>query len=172
MVFWQTLLQLRLFMRRPAALVFVIAMPLIMFIVLTVLFGNNLIPGTQVTTAQFYAPALAVFGAVQACYTYLAISTATARDQGVLKHIRGTPMPPFVYIVERLVAVSVVAIISVMIVMAFGALFFGVTIYPEKLPMAALSLIVGCMSFAALGMLVCAVAKPSETTQAVVVAPA
>lgn len=168
MLYWQSLLQLRLFLRRPAAMVFVIAMPLIMFIVFTVLFGNELIPGTSVTTAQFYAPALAVFGAVQACYTYLAISTATARDQGVLKRIRGTPLPPIVYITARILAVSIVAMISVFVVMAVGALFFGVTLYPEKLPMALTSLLVGCMSFAALGMLVCALAKNAETTQAVV----
>ncbi len=168
MLYWQTLHQLRLFTRRPPALVFVIALPLVMFLVFTILFGNELIPGTQVTTAQFYAPALAVFGAVQACYSYLAISTATARDQGVLKRVRGTPLPPFIYILARILSVTVVAIIAVLVVMVFGALFFGVEIYTEKLPMAALSLTVGCMSFAALGMLVCGLSKTSETTQAAV----
>ena len=62
----QTQHQLTLFLRRPAAVFFVVAMPLIMFLVFVILFGNELIPETEITTAQFYAPALAVFGAVNA----------------------------------------------------------------------------------------------------------
>jgi ABC-2 type transport system permease protein len=168
MLFWQTLHQLRLFSRRPAAMFFIIIMPLLMFIVFTVLFGNELIPGTQVTTAQFYAPALAVFGAVQACYTYLAVSTANARDQGVLKRVRGTPLEPITYILARIFAATAIAITAVLVVMIAGILFFGVTVFPEKLPMAGLALLTGCFSFAALGMLVCALSRSSETTQAVV----
>ncbi|MGI9480737.1 MAG: ABC transporter permease [Hyphomicrobiales bacterium] len=168
MILWQTLHQLRLFSRRADALFFVIVMPLIMFFVFTILFGNEIIPGTQITTAQFYAPALAVFGAVQACYAYLAISTATARDRGVLKRIRGTPLPPAVYVFARILAVTVIAIISVVVVMSVGVGFFGVAVFPEKLPMAAICLVIGSICFAALGMMVCALSRTSETTQAVV----
>ncbi len=163
----QTLHQLKLFLRRPAAIFFVVAMPLIMFLVFVVLFGNEIIPETEITTAQFYAPALAVFGAVMACYTYLAISTATSRDQGVLKRIRGTPLSPGIYIWARILAVTVIAITSVIVVMVAGNVFFGVAYYPEKLPMALLSLFLGCLSFAGLGMMVCAICKTSDTVQAV-----
>ena len=163
----QTQHQLTLFLRRPAAVFFVVAMPLIMFLVFVILFGNELIPETEVTTAQFYAPALAVFGAVMACYTYLAISTATSRDQGVLKRIRGTPLKPAIYIWARILAVTVIAIMAVILVMVVGNLFFGVAVYPEKLPMALISLCLGCLSFAGLGMMVCAICQTSDTVQAV-----
>ncbi len=163
----QALHQLKLFLRRPDAIFFVIAMPLIMFLVFVVLLGNEIIPETEITTAQFYAPALAVFGAVMACYTYLAISTAASRDRGVLKRIRGTPLNPGIYVWARILAVTVIAIISVVIVMVVGNLFFGVAYYPEKLPMALLSLFVGCLSFAGLGMMVCALCRTADTVQAV-----
>ena len=54
--------QLRLFSRRPAAVFFVVAMPLVLLIVLTQLFGNEKIQGLGLNTAQFYTPALSVFG--------------------------------------------------------------------------------------------------------------
>ena len=118
--------QLRLFSRRPAAVFFVVAMPLVLLIVLTQLFGNEKIQGLGLNTAQFYTPALAVFGVVMACFTYLAVSTATARDLGILKRVRGTPMPPWVYICARIMAVSVIAFASLLLVIATGALAFGV----------------------------------------------
>ena len=167
LLFRQTSHQLKLFLRHPAAVFFVVAMPLIMFLVFVILFGNEEIPETEITTAQFYAPALAVFGAVMACYTYLAISTATSRDQGVLKRIRGTPLKPWIYIWARILAVTLIAIAAVVVVMAAGNIFFDVRVYPEKLPMALLSLFVGCLSFAGLGMMVCAVCRTSDTVQAV-----
>ncbi len=167
LLFRQTYHQLTLFLRRPAAIFFVVAMPLIMFLVFVILFGNEVIPETEITTAQFYAPALAVFGAVMACYTYLAISTATSRDQGVLKRIRGTPLKPWIYIWARILAVTVIAIAAVIVVMTAGNIFFDVRFYPEKLPMAFLALFVGCLSFAGLGMMVCAICQTSDTVQAV-----
>ncbi|WP_342642698.1 ABC transporter permease [Rhodoligotrophos ferricapiens] len=163
----QTRHQLLLFTRRPAAVFFVTIMPLVLLILFTEIFGNELVEGENYTTAQFYSPALAVFGVVTACYTYLAVSTATARDQGILKRIRGTPLPPATYIAARILAVAAIAILSAVIVMGAGVLFYGIQIYPERLPAAITVLALGSCSFAALGMMVVALCRSSETTQAV-----
>ncbi|MEO1158835.1 MAG: ABC transporter permease [Pseudomonadota bacterium] len=158
--------QLRLFTRRPAAVFFVVAMPLVLLIVLTQLFGNEKIQGLGLNTAQFYTPALAVFGVVMACFTYLAVSTATARDLGILKRVRGTPMPPWVYICARIMAVSVIAFMSLLLVIATGALAFGVEIIWERAPAAAVVAVTGALCFASLGMMVTALFRSSETVQA------
>ncbi|MGF7160570.1 ABC-2 type transport system permease protein [Rhodoligotrophos appendicifer] len=163
----QAIHQLVLFSRRPAAVFFVSVMPLILLCLFTEIFGNELVEGEAYTTAQFYSPALAVFGVVSACYTYLAVSTASARDQGVLKRIRGTPLPPSTYICARILAVTVIAMASATIVMLAGAAFYGVHLYPEKLPAALIVLVVGSFAFAALGMMVVALCRSNETTQAV-----
>ncbi|MGB7205084.1 MAG: ABC transporter permease [Anderseniella sp.] len=158
--------QLRLFSRRPAAVFFVIAMPLVLLIVLTQLFGNEKIEGLGLNTAQFYTPALAVFGVVMACFTYLSVSTAAARDLGILKRIRGTPMPPWVYICARILAVSVIAFTSLVLVIATGAIVFGVEIIWDRMPAALVMAVAGAMCFASLGMMVTAVFRSSETVQA------
>ncbi|MEE4236223.1 MAG: ABC transporter permease [Anderseniella sp.] len=166
MLFQEALHQLKLFARRPVAMFFVIAMPLMLLLVLTQLFGNERIEGLGLNTAQFYTPALAVFGVVMACYTYLAVSTATARDLGILKRIRGTPMPPWVYICARILAVSVIAFTSLVLVIGTGALVFGVEIIWDRVPAAIIVAIAGALCFAALGMMITALFRSSETVQA------
>ncbi|MET0482670.1 MAG: ABC transporter permease [Aestuariivirgaceae bacterium] len=162
-----TVHQLRLFLRRPAAMFFVIVMPVLLLVIFTAIFGNAEMAGQGITTAQLYTPTLAVFGAVLAAYTYLAIATATARDQGVLKRLRGTPLPPWIDIAGRIAAAGLIAIAAVVAVMACGMLLYSVKLLPEKLPAAILSLLVGISCFAALGMAVAALCRTAATAQAV-----
>lgn len=168
MLLRQILFQLVLFSRRPVALFFVIAMPVIMLGLLTQLLGNDPIPGQSITTAQFYTPSLAVFGVVSACYTYLAISTATSRDQGILKRIRGTPLPPAVYISARIVSVTVIALAAALLVVACGVAFLEVDIQWDKAAAGFIVVLVGGVCFAAMGLMVVALCGSSETVQAAV----
>jgi ABC-2 type transport system permease protein len=164
---FETVHQLRLFARRPAAVFFVIVMPVLLLVIFTEIFGNEEIAGQGITTAQLHTPTLAVFGAVMGAYTYLAIATATARDLGVLKRIRGTPLPPMIDIVARIAAAGLIAIAAAAAVMACGMLLYSVVPLPEKLPAAILSLTVGILCFAALGMAVAALCRTADTAQAV-----
>jgi ABC-2 type transport system permease protein len=159
--------QLKLFWRRPTAVFFVVFMPIVLLLLFTEIFGNEEIPGEGFTTAQFYTPSLAVFGAVMACYTYLSIATASARDLGILKRLRGTPLPPAVYMAARIAAVSVIGVITAAMVMAVGIVLYGVQILPDKLPAALIALVVGNLCFAALGMALTGLCRNSETVQAV-----
>lgn len=167
-LFRQVRYQLMLFFRRPAAMFFVIIMPVVLLALLTQILGNEAIPGEWVSTAQFYTPALAVFGVVSACYIYLAVSTATSRDQGVLKRIRGTPLSPTVYMTARIISVSIIAFISAIIVIAAGVYFLDVEMLWEKFAAGCVILFVGGLTFAALGLAVTAMCRSSETVQAVV----
>ncbi|MCB1245820.1 MAG: hypothetical protein KDB69_00980, partial [Acidimicrobiia bacterium] len=86
--------QNKIFRRNAVAAFFTIVFPLMFFLIFTTVFGNEEIEHLGVTTAQYFAPALAVFAAVSATYTNLAVGTAYQRDQGILKRVRGTPLPP------------------------------------------------------------------------------
>lgn len=159
--------QLKLFARRPVAAFFVIIMPLVLLFVFTEMLGDVSVDGVPYSLAQFYAPSLAVFGAVSACYTYLANSTALARDSGVLKRMRGTPLPPLVYVTARIIAACVIALMAVGLLMGAGIGLYGVEVFPSRLPMAVLALVAGSLSFAALGMMVTALSRSGDTVQAV-----
>ena len=79
---------------------FTIGLPLVMLVLFVALFGNDPIGTTygEIATAQFYAAGLGVFAAASATYTNLAINVTMRRDDGVLKRVRGTPIPPGVFL--------------------------------------------------------------------------
>lgn len=159
--------QNRVFFRNPMAAFFTLFFPLMIFVVFSLIFGNQRIDSLGITFAQYYAPSMAVFAAVSATYTNLATTTAYQRDAGILKRVRGTPLPPIVYMGGKIISALYVATIAVLILMAIGVAFYGVQIYAVTLTSAIVTFTVGIISFAALGMLVAALVPNGESATAV-----
>ena len=112
--------QNQMFWRYPTAAFFTLAFPLMFFFVFTTVFGNDVIPELGVTRAPFYAPALAVYGAVAAAYYNLAVSTVARRGEGILKRVRGTPIPPWIYIAGRLASTTWIAFLAIVLMLGVG----------------------------------------------------
>lgn len=167
LVWQQFRYQNKVFWRTPIAAFFTIVFPLMLLVLFTAIFGNELIEGLGVTTAQFFTPGLAVFAAVSATYTNLAIGTAIARDSGILKRVRGTPIPPWAYIAGRVASAVYLAFIAITLMMAVGISFYGVELFPRTILSALLTFLVGVSCFAALGMLVAAISPNGDTAPAV-----
>lgn len=167
LVLQQVRYQNRIFWRTPVAAFFTLVFPLMFLILFTAIFGNDEIESLGVTTAQFYAPALAVFGAASATYTNLAVTTAIARDEGILKRVRGTPLPPWIYITGRIGSAIWIALLAVVLMMTVGAVVYGVEIPGATFPAAAVSFVVGAASFAALGLMVAALVPNGDSAPAV-----
>ncbi len=167
LVFQQIRYQNRIFWRTPVSAFFTIVFPLMFLVLFTALFGNDEISSLGVTTAQFYAPALAVFGAASATYTNLAVTVAIARDEGILKRVRGTPLPPWVYIAGRVGSAVWIAVIAVVVMLTVGVVAYGVEIRVETLLAAILSFLVGAAAFAALGLMVAGLVPNGDSAPAV-----
>jgi ABC-2 type transport system permease protein len=159
--------QNKVFWRTPIAAFFTIVFPLMLLVLFTAIFGNEEIEELGITTAQYFTPGLAVFAAVSATYTNLAIGTAIARDNGILKRVRGTPIPPWAYIAGRIASAVYLAFIAMVLMMAVGVAFYGVQIYARTVPAALLTFLVGVSCFAALGMLVAALAPNGDAAPAI-----
>ena len=163
----QTRYEWRIFWRTPVSAFFTIFFPLLIFVVFSLVFGNEKIPGLGITTAQFYAPSLAVFAAVSATYTNISISTAYQRDEGILKRVRGTPLPSRVYLGGKILSSVVIALIGTLIMLGVGIVFFGLQVYPETIPVLVVVFFVGVATFAALGLLVAALAPSGQAATAI-----
>jgi ABC-2 type transport system permease protein len=159
--------QNKIFWRSPVSAFFTIVFPLMFLVLFTALFGNDEIAALGVTTAQFYAPALAVFGVASATYTNLSITTAISRDEGILKKVRGTPLPPWLYIAGRVGSAVWIALIAVVIMMTVGSVVYGVEIRGSTLAAAALTFLVGAATFAAVGLMVAALVPNGDSAPAV-----
>jgi ABC-2 type transport system permease protein len=167
LIWQQTRYQNKIFWRTPVAAFFTLVFPLMFLVLFTAIFGNDVDEGLGITTAQFFAPGLAVFAAASASYTNLAIGTAISRDAGILKRVRGTPLPPWIYIAGRVVSAVYLAALAVVMMMGVAVAFYGVSIYWRTVPALVLTFLVGVASFAALGMFVAAVAPNGDSTPAI-----
>lgn len=161
----------RAFWRNPASAFFTFAFPLMFLVIFTTLFsgGSRLdINGNQVSVATFYIPAIAVFSVITACYTNIAMSLTFARELGVLKRVKGTPLPGSAYLAARILHAVAMAILLVVICAGFGALVYGATLPGRTVPAFILTLAIGSAAFCALGMAVTTVVPNSDAAPAVV----
>ncbi len=159
--------QNKIFWRTPVAAFFTLLFPLMLLLIFASIFGNEPIAQLGVTTAQFYAPALAVYGAATAAYVNLAISTALARDEGILKRVRGTPLPPWVYLAGRIGSSACMGALAVGIMLGVGVAFFGVDIIGRTVAAAIVVFIVSSATFSALGLMVVALVRNGDAMLAV-----
>ncbi len=158
------------FRRNPAKAFFTIIFPLIFLVIFTLMFGNdNLdVEGGTVKVATFYVAAIVALTVVNSCYTGLAMSFAVARDQGLLKRVRGTPLPSWSLIFGRVGYLTLVMVLLSVLVVAFGRVFYDVSVPTTTLPAIFLTLIVGAAAFSALGIAVVAIIPNADAAPAVV----
>ncbi|MGA7272092.1 MAG: ABC transporter permease [Acidimicrobiia bacterium] len=167
LIWHQIRYQNKIFWRTPISAFFTLVFPLMFLVLFTAIFGNDVSQGTDLHFAQFYAPGLAVFAAVSASYTNLGIGTAIARDNGILKRVRGTPLPPWIYIAGRIGSAIWIAFLAVLMMLVVGVVFYGVQIPVRGLLAAVVAFLVGVACFSALGMLVAALAPNGDSTPAI-----
>ncbi len=158
------------FWRNPASAFFTFAFPLMFLVIFTAIFGNDTLRlfGQEISTSTFYVGAIGTFSIITATYTNLAISVAFARDLGVLKRVRGTPLPAWAFMFGRIVHAILVAFLLVAIVVAFGSLFYGAEVPTDTLPAFLLTIAVGAASVSALGLALTAVIPNADASPAVV----
>lgn len=146
----------RAFWRNPASAFFTFVFPLMFLTIFTALLGDGeaeVAPGIVIEQGNYYVAAMTAFAVITACYSNLAMSVTYQRDEGILKRLRGTPLPGSAYLTARVLHALFVALLLVVITTTFGVLFHDVDV-PSGSLLAEflLVLVVGATSFAALGL--------------------
>ncbi len=164
------------FWRNPASAFFTFAFPLMFLVIFTTLFGNSVIrfhPGAgqvvEVKQSTFYVAAMAAFGVITGCYTNIAVSVTFARDSGVLKRVRGAPVPGWVYLTGRVIHAMLIGLLLLVLCAAFGRAFYDASL-PSGVDLArsVLALLVGGASFCALGLACTAIIPNADASPAIV----
>jgi ABC-2 type transport system permease protein len=149
----------REFRRTPVAAFFTLVFPLSFMVILSAIYGNEVIDeSTGLRLAQYTTPVFAVFGAAMACFVQLGIAVAYARATGVLKRLRGTPLPPAIHVAGRIGSAVMISALAVLIMVAVGVVLYDVQIIGAHVPALILSFVVGTACFSALGLAVASVA--------------
>jgi ABC-2 type transport system permease protein len=163
------------FWRNPASAFFTFAFPLMFLVIFTTLFGNNTIDiptstgVVEVQQSTFYVAAMAAFGVISACYTNLAISVSFARDLGILKRLRGSPLPGRAFMFGRVIHAVIIAAILVVLCAAFGRIFYEAAVpVGADLGRTILAILVGSATFCALGLACTTIIPNAEASPAIV----
>lgn len=167
-LWWEFVHHTRVFWRVPVAAFFTVALPLMFLVLFNLLNGGATIESLGgLGFAQFFTPAIAVFSIVTACYTNLVITTSMDRDEGILKRVLGTPLPPRTYIGGRVLAASGIGMMSVLIMLVVGVVAFDVQVLWTRLGVAALVLVIGAASWSALALGVAGLTSNGQAAPAV-----
>jgi ABC-2 type transport system permease protein len=158
----------KFYWRSPSSAVFTFAFPILLLVIFGTLNQRATVEWLGgISYNQFYVPGIVAFSVISACYTNLAISLCFRRDAGVLKRIRGTPLPPWVFMAGNIGSSLVVSVLLVALTTSVGVLFYDVT-FPGRWSAFFLSLVVGAFCFCALGLAMTAAIPAATASPAIV----
>ena len=135
----------KMFWRNPSAAFFNFLLPLLLLVLTATAFGvdddglNTLIPG------------IAGMGVLATTFTALSFNITVLREDGVLKRVRGTPIPAGAYLGGLMGSVTLNAFLQVIMVVAVGHFVYGVE-WPAEPGLLVLFTALGVVCFAALGV--------------------
>lgn len=153
--------------RARVVFIFTFLFPLTWLLVLGFLAGNATVDdGSGVRVMQFVTPSAAAMGVTYAAFPTVAITLALARESGVLKRVRGTPLPPSVYLAGRIGGAVVFALGSVLLMLTVGVVAYDVQIVSRTVLASVVTIAVAIACFASLGLAVASVSPSATFAQA------
>ena len=155
----------KVLLRGPRGAFFTFIFPLIFLIIFDAANkGSNLtVTGGKVDFVQFYTPGIAVFAMATSCYQGLIILVANLRDQGILKRVRGTPLPRWIYLTALVMAAILAGFLSVLLMFVVAVPAFGFHIYWKLVPAAIVTLLLGAAAITSIALAVsCFVDRPES----------
>ena len=158
----------KIFWRNPASVFFTALLPIIFLLIFATIFGNDEIAELDgLKTTTYYIPAIVTLAVISATMVSLATNLTIARENGLLKRGRGTPLPPWVFIAGRVGNAIVVSVLMLVLVTLIGKVLYGAPIPWDRLPAVIVTLLIGAASFCCLGIAMTAIIPSREAAPAV-----
>ena len=158
----------RLYWRSHELAFFTFLFPLLIFILLGSVYGNDRIKSEHNVKGSAYLLAGVLgYGIASTAFAGLAIVLVLRREGGILKRLRGTPLPASIYLAGVIASVVIVYAIEAAALIVLGRLMFHVALPDQWLSMV-LALLLGTLSFAALGVALTGVIRTGDGSSAVV----
>jgi ABC-2 type transport system permease protein len=153
-----------LFWRNREAAFFSFLFPIILLLVLGSVY-NEPIEGVEAST--YLLVGLIGYGIAATAFAGLAITLVVRREAGLLKRVRGTPLPPGTYLGAVIASQVFVIALQVVAQLLVGRFLFDAD-WPAAPGSFAFAVALGAAAFAALGVAVTALVRSAEGSSAVV----
>jgi ABC-2 type transport system permease protein len=145
-------------LRTPRTVIFTIAFPVVLLVLFNSIFNHG---GNETTTLPsdvklsaeaYFTAGIIAYAAALSTFTTLAVSLTTQRENGQLKRYRGTPMPPWTFIAGQIVRAEAQALSMAAILLAIGAVAYGIPVPASTFPAFVLYLLLGTATLCSLGI--------------------
>ena len=141
---WQVRYEQRAFWRNRARAFFAFLMPIMFLLIFGSIYHGQRTGSENIPYDDYFVPATT--------FINIAISTAILRDNGVLKRMRGTPLPRWTYIAGRVGSATVTTLEMTVLTLVIGWLGYGVHLRGSTLPGLLIALALGTACFTTLGI--------------------
>jgi ABC-2 type transport system permease protein len=165
LVLHQTRYDLLTFARNRQARFFTVLLPVMFLVIFVSVFGNQVIGPGHIKASTYYVPGIAALAVLTASFSNLVIAVTSQRELGILKRRRATPAPAGVVIAGRAITSLAVSLAVTAVVIAIGAVVYGVHVVPGALGALTLSIAVGSLALACLGYAVATVIRAADAAQ-------
>jgi ABC-2 type transport system permease protein len=153
-----------LFWRSREAAIFTFLLPIVLFLLLGEVYRGT-IDGHP--AASMLLVGMLAYGLANTAFAGMSISLIVRREGGVLKRIRATPLPGWIYFSALLTSTLVVFALEAIALLVLAKLVYGVKM-PERPGSFVVALLAGAFSFACLGLAAAAVVRSGEGSSAVI----
>ncbi|HEY6429831.1 MAG TPA: ABC transporter permease, partial [Acidimicrobiales bacterium] len=120
------------FWRNPFAAAFSVGFSVV-FLVLLGLTGthDHISFLGNIRTVQYYVPGFIAYGVMATCFNVLALTLVTRRETGLLKRLRLSPLPAWIYLAALLVNAFIISALQVAALLAIGRIAYNVALPHE-----------------------------------------
>jgi ABC-2 type transport system permease protein len=157
----------RLYWRSRELAFFTFLFPLLLFVLLDSVYGDNVVKGEGVKASSYLLAGILGYGLASTAFAGLAIVLVLRRESGILKRLRATPLPPGSYLAAVIVSTMLVFAVEAAALLFLGRVVFDIELATQWFSLV-LGLLLGAMSFAALGIALTGWIRSAEGASAVV----
>ena len=171
----RTVLELKMYSREKEAVFFSFLFPILLLALFSVIFSGQFKDSAAqggMTAGGYFLPGMLSAGVLLTSYQTMAMSVASERDDGTLKRLRATPMPPVAYFLGKVGLVAISSTLQVALLLLVARVFFGVHLptTADRWAVFALVFVLGVFGGTVLGIAYSSMAT-SRTIGAVVIGP-
>jgi ABC-2 type transport system permease protein len=157
----------KVFWRNPASVFFTVLFPVIFMVIFNLIFGSDYIEELGLNTSTYYVPAIITLAVVGATTQSLAINLTQDRERGLLKRVRGTPLPTTAFVAGRVGNSLVISVLMLALVAALGRVAYDVELPSTTIPGILVTLAVGASAFSCIGFALTTIIPSEDAAPAV-----
>lgn len=164
----------KMYWRNPLQAFFSFAFPIVFFFIFASVFGHqhdNKALGHGVKLINYYTPSILGYALMASCFTSIAMQLANRREAGILKRLRGTPLPSWALFAGIVGSSLLVAALQAVVSIVFAKVAYGAVLPGDRIAPLIAVIVIASLAFCALGIAVSSLIPNPDSGPAVINLP-